>query len=596
MARPASLPPDEDRRLERLLSLGVLDTGAEPLFDALTRAASLLTGAPVALMTLVDERRQWFKANVGLEGATETSRDVAFCSYTIQGDELFVVPDAMDDPRFADNPLVTDAPHIRFYAGAPITLSDGLRMGALCVIDREPRQLPPEHASILRELARAAAEALEQRKAAMERAESMQREALLHRLLGEDRTRLAAILDASQAGTWEWNIHTGEMRFNEQWAQILGYQLEDLDQLSASVWRDTSARHEPAFLGAQRRLMHPDDLPAMDERLRHHLASDRPLFEVEGRLRHKDGHWVWGLLRGRVISRRDDGSPLWMYGTLVDITSRKQAVDAVQRSERRFRKLFEESLGLICTHDIHGTLLSANPAAAQSLGYSMAELLGRPFKDLIQPQLHPMFDDYLERVTTQGVAQGLLQITAHDGRLLTWQYHNSLDNEGGETYVLGHALDVTERVRQEIQLREWSVRDPLTGLFNRRYMSQLSTSQSWGCIVIDLESFKSVNDTYGHQRGDEVLVAMGQFLTQHVRPDDLVIRSGGDEFVVLLPDAGEQDTLSIMQRLDAVRASAPIGFTMGHAVRTGDTPLDTALAQADNQLYRVRRESGYRGR
>ena len=153
MAQPAPLAPNEGQRLERLLSLGVLDTEAEPLFDALTRAASLLTGAPISVLTLVDERRQWFKSSVGLEGVKETPRDVAFCSYTILGDELFVVPDALSDPRFVDNPLVTDAPHIRFYAGAPITLDDGLRMGALCVIDREPRQLSPRDAAILRELA-----------------------------------------------------------------------------------------------------------------------------------------------------------------------------------------------------------------------------------------------------------------------------------------------------------------------------------------------------------------------------------------------------------------------------------------------------------
>ncbi|WP_109125078.1 PAS domain S-box protein [Dyella sp. C11] len=600
MAVPAPLASDEGRRLERLLSLGVLDSEAEPLFDALTRAASLLTGAPIALMTLVDDRRQWFKSNIGLEGTAETSRDIAFCSYTILGDEPFVVRDAMKDPRFSDNPLVTDAPHIRFYAGAPITLGDGLRMGALCVIDRRPRELSEQQASILRELARAAAEALEQRKAALERSESLHREALLHRLQMDDRKRLAAILDASQAGTWEWNIQTGEMRFNEQWARILGYKLEDLDLLSSSVWRHLRADEGGIVQGAQRRLTHPDDLPLLDERLQEHLRGERPLFESEARLRHQDGHWLWGLLRGRVISHTDDGAPLWIYGTLVDVSERKRAVEYVQRSEHRFRKLFEESLGLICTHDLDGTILSANPAAAQSLGYSMGELLGRPFKDLIEPTLHPMFDAYLQRVTTTGVAQGLLRIQSKSGNTLTWQYHNSLDTEGEDPYVLGHALDVTERMRHESQLREWSVRDSLTGLYNRRYLGQVAENlvrgEPWGCIVIDLERFKSVNDTYGHQRGDQVLVAMGQFLTTHVRPDDIVVRSGGDEFVVLLPGAGEQDTLAIMQRLDSARASAPIGFTMGHAIRFGDAPLDAALAQADNQLYRVRRDRGYQGR
>lgn len=600
MAVAATLPSDEGRRLERLLSLGVLDSEAEPLFDALTRAASLLTGAPIALMTLVDERRQWFKSNVGLEGATETPRDIAFCSYTILDEQLFVVPDAMKDPRFADNPLVTDAPHIRFYAGAPITLNDGLRMGALCVIDRRPRQLSDEQAAILRELARAAAEALDQRKAALERSQSLHREALLHRLLMEDRTRLAAILDASHAGTWEWNMQTGEMRFNEQWASILGYALEDLDLLSASVWRDMPSDDGHIIGGAQRRLTHPDDLPQMDERLRQHLRGERPLFESEARLHHKDGHWLWGSLRGRVISWTEDGAPLWIYGTLVDVSDRKRAEETVQRSERRFRTLFEESLGLICTHDLDGTILSVNPAAAQSLGYSMGELLGRPFKELMEPHLHPVFDAYLHRVTTEGVAQGLLQIRARDGRILTWQYHNSLDTEGEEPYVIGHALDITERMRHESQLREWSMRDSLTGLFNRRYLNQVSSNvrkdEPWGCIVIDLEGFKSVNDTYGHQRGDEVLVAMGQFLTMHVRPDDMVIRSGGDEFAVLLPGASEQDTLAIMQRLNEVRASAPIRFTMGHAIRIGDMTLDGALANADARLYGVRRERGYRGR
>jgi len=600
MAVPAPLPPDEGRRLERLLRLGVLDSDAEPLFDALTNAASLLTGAPIALLTLVDERRQWFKSNVGLEGTSETPRDIAFCSYTILGDELFVVPDALQDPRFADNPLVTDAPNIRFYAGAPITLADGLRMGSLCVIDRLPRQLAPNHAAILHELARAAANALELRTATLERTESLRRESLLHRLLMEDRARLAAILDASQAGTWEWNVQTGEMRFNEQWASILGYALEDLDLLSSSVWRDIHAEEGGIIQGAQRRLTHPEDLPEMDLRLQQHLRGERDLFECVARMRHKDGHWVWGSLRGRVIRHTDDGTPQWVYGTLVDVSERMHAAELMQRSERRFRKLFEESLGLICTHDLNGTILSVNPAAAQSLGYSLGELLGRPFKELIDPRLHPMFDAYLHRVVTEGVAQGLLQIKAKDGRVLTWQYHNSLDTEDDEPYVLGHALDVTKRIRYEGQLRDWSMRDSLTGLFNRRYLSQIAENlepgETCGCIVIDLEGFKSINDTHGHQRGDEVLVAMGQFLTMHVRPNDIVIRSGGDEFVILLPHAGEQETLAIVRRVEAVRASAPIGFTMGHAVRFGDMSLDVALAHADNQLYRVRRERGYRGR
>lgn len=112
--------PDEARVLAALHALQVLDTPAEPLFDALARAASLVCNAPVALISLVDAERQWFKANVGLDGVQQTPRDLAFCAHTVLGTEVMVVPDALADTRFADSPLVTGDPHIRFYAGAPV--------------------------------------------------------------------------------------------------------------------------------------------------------------------------------------------------------------------------------------------------------------------------------------------------------------------------------------------------------------------------------------------------------------------------------------------------------------------------------------------
>jgi diguanylate cyclase len=104
------------------------------------RSASLLTGTPVSLLSLIDTGRQWFKANTGLPGVTETSRDLAFCAHTILQDEVLEVPDARCDPRFAGNLLVTGSAAIRFYAGAPICLEDGSRIGALCVLDRRPRK------------------------------------------------------------------------------------------------------------------------------------------------------------------------------------------------------------------------------------------------------------------------------------------------------------------------------------------------------------------------------------------------------------------------------------------------------------------------
>jgi len=136
----ADITTYEEKRLEVLRQSGLLDTPPEQEFDQLVRLASLICDTPIALVSLIDEDRQWFKANIGLD-INETPRDQAFCHYTIQQPEIMVVPDATRDPRFVDNPLVTGEPNIRFYAGVPLEADDGFRLGSLCVIDRVSRQL-----------------------------------------------------------------------------------------------------------------------------------------------------------------------------------------------------------------------------------------------------------------------------------------------------------------------------------------------------------------------------------------------------------------------------------------------------------------------
>jgi GAF domain-containing protein len=154
----------ENERLASLNALDLLDSAAEVEFDELVKAAALVCETPISLISLIDSNRQWFKANVGLEGTTETHRDSAFCAHAINDIVALQVPDATRDARFADNPLVLGAPGIRFYAGIPLQLSNGSVIGTLCVIDRRPRQLSATQLRILGHLARSAVSAMESRR------------------------------------------------------------------------------------------------------------------------------------------------------------------------------------------------------------------------------------------------------------------------------------------------------------------------------------------------------------------------------------------------------------------------------------------------
>jgi two-component system cell cycle sensor histidine kinase/response regulator CckA len=163
----APIPRNEKKRLKVLWEYQVLDTIPEEVFDDLTELAARICEAPIAMITLVDEDRQWFKSKVGVS-VNETSRDISFCGHAIGQTDLFIVPDATKDSRFARNPLVISDPKIRFYAGAPLVSPDGYALGTLCVIDKVPRELRPEQKQALRILSRHVMTQLELRRHSLE--------------------------------------------------------------------------------------------------------------------------------------------------------------------------------------------------------------------------------------------------------------------------------------------------------------------------------------------------------------------------------------------------------------------------------------------
>ncbi|MEP6924644.1 MAG: GAF domain-containing protein [Pyrinomonadaceae bacterium] len=175
----AQLPENEAERLAALRQFEILDTEAEKVFDDLTRLAVYICKTPIALITLIDSDRQWFKSRIGLT-QFETARDVSFCAHAILQTDSLIIPDALEDRRFSDNPLVTSEPHIRFYAGSPLTTSEGYKLGTLCVVDNVPRELTDGQIAALKTLSYQAMTQLELRREII----------ILQRLLDEEKKKV----------------------------------------------------------------------------------------------------------------------------------------------------------------------------------------------------------------------------------------------------------------------------------------------------------------------------------------------------------------------------------------------------------------------
>jgi len=225
---------EETRRVAALRELGVLDTLPEAAFDTITATAAQLCGVPIALISLVDAQRQWFKSNFGMPGANETSRDVAFCDHAIRDDALFEVSDATRDPRFADNPYVTGEPDVRFYAGAPIVLPGGERIGTVCVIDRAPRKLDEHQRTMLAHLAVIVAAMLTQRRQLLATASR----------LAESELRVRRLYEATPAILHSIGPDGRILNVSDRWLALLGYERDEvIGRMSSEFLTPASQAH-----------------------------------------------------------------------------------------------------------------------------------------------------------------------------------------------------------------------------------------------------------------------------------------------------------------------------------------------------------------
>lgn len=273
-----------------------------PYEDIVFLAASLCN-TPIASISVLEEDSQYFIAQHGIQ-LKKAPVQHSFCLHAVQNpDALLEVEDAREDAHFKDNPLVTGQPHIVFYAGIAIKATDGKAIGTLHVADQQTRKLSEAQRSGLKSLGRQVEVLLRE----FEQQKSLQQ---IQRNLAQQTERLQNIIEATKVGTWEWNVQTGDIRVNEQWANIVGYTLKELEPLSIATWYH---------------IVHPEDRAYSDAKLQECMEGKIDFYNIECRLVHKDGHVVWINDRGQVTEWDAEGKALWMSGTHTEITERKRA-------------------------------------------------------------------------------------------------------------------------------------------------------------------------------------------------------------------------------------------------------------------------------
>ncbi len=352
----APLPENEAARLAALRRYDVLDTLPEEAFERAARLAARILGTEVGLVSLVDEMRQWFKAHYGWSVA-ETSRDLSFCAHAILGEEVFVVPDAMADVRFADNALVTGDPKIRFYAGAPLKTSDGFSLGTLCAVDSAPRpQVSKEDLDALADLAASVTTELELRLAMTQLQRSQA-------ALRASETRFRTLIENS------FDIVTvlgpdGRIRYQSPSIhRLLGY---DPDELVGQSAFD---------------LVHPDDVSAVRAAFAVMVERGEER-EVEFRFLNKAGQWrVLAAVGGAGAGPAADE----VIVNSRDVTARREVESALRESEARQSAIMQSALDAILAIDHEGKIHDWNAAAKTLFGWTREEVLGCKLRDTIFP-------------------------------------------------------------------------------------------------------------------------------------------------------------------------------------------------------------------
>lgn len=572
MTTVAPVPTNEAARLAALEELLILDTAEEPVFDAIAALAASICETPIALISLVDRERQWFKARVGLD-VRETPREVAFCAHAIVDPDPTEIRDASVDPRFFDNPLVTGDPDIRFYAGRPLRDDQGNALGTLCVIDRVPRELTPGQRDAMEHLAVVVMRLFEARWE-NERAKSALRKSEARtRAITDNVPALIAYIDREQ-----------RYRFcNAEISRTFG---TDAQQTIGRTMREV--RGDAMYTELQ---------PKIEAVLRGEPVSFEGQADVNGQ-----SYWY----RSDYLPDIDDhGNVAGFYAMTFNFTSQKQVELALAASELRLSMIANNVPAAISYIDTEHRYRFNNSVYSLWLDRPLEQITGRTLQEIHTEHSFEQIEQYLERALAGEATDFEITTELHgERRYLRGSYVPDRNSAGHVIGVYGLILDSTDLVIAQEKLRRLAQHDALTDLINRHRLSEIYIEsnarsrrhgQAIALLFLDVDRFKSINDTYGHATGDDVLREFSLRLLSCTRDTDTVARLAGDEFVVLLENLHDPAEATLVAAKIQACIARPfviadlqlnVGVSIGIAFAHHDQyDFSTLLKRADKALY-----------
>ncbi|MFN3585982.1 MAG: EAL domain-containing protein [Moraxellaceae bacterium] len=416
----------------------------------------------------------------------------------------------------------------------------------------------------------------------------------LNDALRQSQERLSLAIDASGIGLWDWSLPTDDI-YHSNFEQLLGYSSKELT----------------GFMGHLKPLVHPDDYALVKKAIVLHLRKRTPIYEVQYRMRHRRGHWIWVEDNGRVVAWNEEGRAIRMIGTRRDITKERELEERLRLSA----SVFHQAAEAIFILDREFRIISINPGFTQITGYTEAETVGMRLMDSRPhyPDVQGHYAQVMQALQQHGEWQGEFTEYRKNGEAFPqWLHVSSVRNDAGEiTHYIGIFNDMTARREAEERLRYLSNYDKLTGFANRNlFRDRLHTAISHArdrnsqvaLLYIDLDRFRQINDTLGHEVGDELLKKAAKRISSVDANVDTISRIGGDEFTIIIDDY--QDRAALEHYCERIIAELRRPFRIGeHELLLGASigisvfpengrELQILLNHADIAMHQAKRLGG----